>query len=242
LFDCEIVCLDAAGRPMFKEVINRMRQHTENAAARARNKMPAVCYVFDCLYLDGRPLINEPVERRREWMADAIKTGQKAPYRVSQTIDDGEGLFAAAKEAGLEGIMAKKLGSPYTPGRRSDTWLKIKTRTTMDCLIIGYTKGKGDRAHTFGALHLARRNGDELHYLGKVGTGFDDRALEAVWQEISKISVGKRPIKEKPIDDAVSVWIEPTLWCEVQYASKTPNDTLREPVFVRMRPDMGDEG
>jgi DNA ligase D-like protein (predicted polymerase)/DNA ligase D-like protein (predicted ligase)/DNA ligase D-like protein (predicted 3'-phosphoesterase) len=241
LFDCEIVCLDAGGRPMFKEVINRMRQRTESAAARARSKMPAVCYVFDCLYLDGRPLVGEPIERRREWMADAIKTGKNSAYRVSQTIDDGDGLFAAAREAGLEGIMAKKLGSTYTAGRRSDTWLKIKTRTTMDCLIIGYTKGKGDRAHTFGALHLARQDGDTLHYLGKVGTGFDDRTLSAVRDEIAKVPEGKRPIKEKPIDDAASVWIEPALWCEVQYASMTPNDTLREPVFVRMRPDLGDD-
>src|SRR4030095_5645048 len=98
-------------------------------------------------------------------MPDAIKVSQKNPYRVSQTIDDGEGLFEAAQEAGLEGIMAKKLGSTYTPGRRSDAWLKIKTRTTMDCLIIGYTRGKGDRASVFGGLHLARRNGKELHYL-----------------------------------------------------------------------------
>ncbi|HKW13589.1 MAG TPA: non-homologous end-joining DNA ligase, partial [Candidatus Krumholzibacteria bacterium] len=241
LFDCEIVCLDKAGRPMFKEVINRMRQKSEQAAARARNKNPAICYVFDCLYLDGRPLVNEAVERRREWMADAIKVAQKNPYRVSQTIDDGEALFAAAKEAGLEGIMAKRLGSTYNPGRRSDAWLKIKTRTTIDCLIIGYTKGKGDRSTVFGGLHLARRDGGELHYLGKVGTGFDNRTLDAVWDEVSKVPTIKRPIKEKPIDDAASVWIQPTLWCEVQYASMTPNETLREPVFVRMRPDMGDQ-
>jgi len=111
----------------------------------------------------------------------------------------------------------------------------------MDCLIIGYTRGKGDRAPTFGALHLARREGDGFHYLGKVGTGFDDRTLAAVRDEIAKIPEGRRVIPEKPIDDAVSVWIQPTLWCEVQYASLTPNRTLREPVFVRMRPDMGDE-
>jgi DNA ligase D-like protein (predicted ligase) len=239
LFDCEIVCLDPAGRPMFKEVINRMRQRTESAAARARSKCPAVCYVFDCLYLDGRPLVGEPIERRREWMADAIKSG--GAYRVSQAMEDGEGLFEAAKEARLEGIMAKKLGSPYQPGRRSESWLKIKTRTTMDCLIIGYTRGKGDRSQSFGALHIARPNGDALQYLGKVGTGFDDRTLASVRAEIAKVPGGKRPIKEKPVDDAVSVWLKPTLWCEVQYASMTPNDTLREPVFVRMRPDLGEE-
>jgi DNA ligase D-like protein (predicted ligase)/DNA ligase D-like protein (predicted polymerase)/DNA ligase D-like protein (predicted 3'-phosphoesterase) len=238
LFDCEIVCLDSEGRPQFKEVINRMRQTTESAAARARAKNPAVCYVFDCLYLDGRPLVGEPIERRREWMADAIKSG--GAYRVSQAVDDGEGLFEAAKEAGLEGIMAKKAGSPYLPGRRSDSWLKIKTRNTMDCLIIGYTRGNGDRADTFGALHIARREGGTLQYLGKVGTGFDGRTLGAVHAEISRVPEGKRPIQEKPVDDAVSVWLVPTLWCEVQYASLTSNATLREPVFIRMRPDLAD--
>jgi bifunctional non-homologous end joining protein LigD len=236
LFDCEIVCLDAAGRPQFKEVINRMRQRTENAAARARSKCPAVCYVFDCLYLDGRPLVGEPIERRREWMADAIKTG--SAYRVSQAMEDGDGLFAAASEAGLEGIMAKKVGSPYLPGRRSESWLKIKTRTTMDCLIIGYTRSKTDRARPFGALHLARPNGGALQYLGKVGTGFDDRTMAAIKADLDKVPEGRRPIKERPVDDAVSVWLRPTLWCEVQYASFTTNDTLREPVFVRMRPDL----
>ena len=108
----------------------------------------------------------------------------------------------------------------------------------MDCLIVGYTKGKGDRAANFGALHIAQKNGDEWKYLGKVGTGFDDRTLASVAAEVKALSEAKRPFKEKPIDDNVSVWVEPTLWCEVQYASLTPNGTLREPVFVRMREDL----
>ncbi len=236
LFDAEIVCLDPAGRPVFKDVINRMRQTTEGAAARAKSKHPAVCYVFDCLYLDGRPLFNEPLARRREWMADAIK--KDSSYRVSQTVEDGEALFDAARDAGLEGIMAKKSSSVYTPGRRSDAWLKVKTRRTMDCRVVGYTQGKGDRAKTLGALHIAEERDGEWKYLGKVGTGFDDRTLAAVAAEVKALKESKRPFKEKPIDDNVSVWVEPKLWCEVQYASVTPNGTLREPVFVRMREDL----
>jgi len=239
LFDCEIVCLDAAGRPLFKDVINRMRQTAEGAIARARAKHPAVCYVFDCLYLDGRPLVNEPIERRREWLADAIK--RDSSYRVSQTVDDGEELFAAAREAGLEGIMAKRAGSLYTPGRRNDAWLKVKTRSSIDCLIVGWTKGKGDRASHFGALQIASRGEDGAYtYLGKVGTGFDSRTLESVHAEVSALKPIKRPIAEKPLDDKETTWVEPVLWCEVQYASFTPNGTLREPVFLRMRPDLGD--
>ncbi|HEX6791818.1 MAG TPA: non-homologous end-joining DNA ligase [Candidatus Krumholzibacteria bacterium] len=235
LFDGEIVCLDKAGKPMFTEVINRMRQTSERAAERARRACPAVCYVFDCLYLDGRPLIGDPIERRREFMADAIKGGA---YRVSQTVEDGQALFDAAREAGLEGIMAKKAGSPYTPGRRNEAWLKVKTRNTIDALIIGYTRGKGDRGAAFGALHLARPDGDGLQYLGKVGTGFDDRKMTLIKAELEKIPEGKRPIKEKPVDNAVSVWLEPALWCEVQFASFSSNGTLREPVFIRLRPDL----
>jgi len=238
LFDCEIVCLDANGLPVFQDVINRMRQKTENAVARAKAKHPAVCYVFDGLYLDGRPLVNETLDRRREWMADAIK--KEGSYRVSQAVEDGQALFDVARDAGLEGIMAKKRASVYTPGRRSDAWLKVKTRRTMDCQIVGYTKGKGDRAANFGALHLAERRGDEWKYLGKVGTGFDHRTMESIADEVKKLGETKRPFKEKPVDDAISIWVEPMLWCEVQYASLTPNGTLREPVFVRMRPDLAD--
>ena len=237
LFDCEIVCLDPAGRPVFRDVINRMRQKGD-AAERARKKHPAVCYVFDCLYLDGRPLVNEPVERRREWMADAIK--KDSSYRVSQTVEDGAALFEAAGAMGLEGIMAKKAGSLYTPGRRNDAWLKIKTRNTLDCVIIGYTAGKGDRAATFGALHIAEPRDGGWHYLGKVGSGFDDRGLEAVLKELKQVPAGRRSIKEKPLDDKETTWLEPVLWCEVAYGTFTPNGTLREPVFVRMRPDRGE--
>jgi ATP-dependent DNA ligase len=136
--------------------------------------------------------------------------------------------------------MAKRKGSVYTPGRRGDAWLKVKTRNTADCIVIGYTKGKGDRASSFGALHLAQRRGGELAYVGKVGTGFDDKMLLAVFAVLKEVPVAKRAVKEKPLDDKDSVWLQPAVWCEVQYASLTPNQALREPVFVRLRPDLED--
>ena len=142
------------------------------------------------------------------------------------------------KQLGLEGIMAKQRHGTYLPGKRSDSWLKIKTRQTLECAIIGYTSGKGDRESSFGALHLAQANGDELKYLGKVGTGFDDPSMKAVAAELEKLTAIKRPIKEKPLDDARSIWIEPKLMCAVQFASLTKDGMLREPVFVRLRPDL----
>jgi DNA ligase D-like protein (predicted ligase) len=236
LFDAEIVCLDEEGKPIFKNAIHRLQQSSDGAIQRAKAKYPVVCYVFDCLYLDGRSIINEPLVRRRTWMADAIKKG--TPYRVSQAVDEGEDLFKAAAGAGLEGIVAKERNSVYQPGKRSTQWIKIKTRNTSDCVIIGYTTGKGDRETTFGALQIAGKTEEGLNYLGKVGTGFDERTLREVFGQVKKLKQIKRPIKEKPLDHANTHWVEPVLFCEVQYASMTKDNLFREPVFLRMRPDM----
>lgn len=236
VFDGEIVCLDEAGKPLFKEVISRMLQTGEAAVQRARSKHAAVCYLFDCLYLDGRAIVNEPLVRRREWLRDAVRTG--GPYRVSETFDDGDSLFEAVRGIGLEGIMAKQRNSAYLPGKRGDAWLKIKTRRTAECVIVGYTQGKGGRQSGFGALHLAQRDGQDLRYVGKVGTGFDERSLAGLFEELRKLTIPIRPVKEKPLDSARSFWVQPKLMCEVQYASVTKDGMLREPVFVRLRPDL----
>jgi len=236
LFDGEIVCLEADGKPNFRNVIHRLQQKTEGAIERAKAKYPVVCYLFDCLYLDGRPIVNEPLTRRREWLEDAIK--KDSPYRASELVEDGAAFFEAVKQIGLEGIMAKQRGSTYQPGKRTDAWLKIKTRQTIECAIIGYTRGKGDRQGRFGALHLAQANGKELKYLGKAGTGFDDHSFKAVSDALEQLTSIKRPVKERPLDDARSIWVEPKLMCEVQFASLTKDGLLREPVFIRLRPDL----
>ena len=236
LFDGEIVCLDPGGKPVFKNVIHRMQQTTEHAVARARAKFPAICYIFDGLYLDGRPIINDTLERRRVWIKDVVKSDSS--YRVSDAVDQGPDLFRAAGAMGLEGIMAKERTSTYQVGKRSPQWLKIKTRHTADCVIIGYTQGKGNRQQAFGALQVAEIDKSGLKYVGKVGTGFDDKMLRSIFQDLKKLKETKRPIKEKPLDDSATTWVEPKLMCEVQYASFTKDGMLREPVFLRLRPDL----
>ena len=236
VFDGEIVCLDTAGKPDFAKVIHRMQQTTEGGIERARNNHPVVCYLFDCLYLDGRPIVNEPFTRRREWLEDAIRKG--STYRLSETVEDGAGLFEAVKQMGLEGIMAKQRNGAYLLGKRSDSWLKIKAKQTIECVIIGYTKGTGDREPTFGALHIAEAKGDELKYVGKVGSGFDERSLKAVAAELKQLTTTKRPIKERVLDESQTIWVELKLICEVQFVSVTKDGLLREPVFVRLRPDL----
>lgn len=236
VFDCEIVSLDPEGKPVFKKVINRLMTKGESTIAKLAKSNPVNCYVFDCLYLDGRPLVNETLMKRREWMRDAVKTD--SPYRVSEVVVDGQGLFEAAKAHRLEGIMAKMRDSKYLPGRRSPSWLKIKVWQAREVVIIGYTRGKGDRGQTFGALHIAERDKDGLLYRGKVGTGFDDEAIRDIKARLKKLKETKKPITKKLADDKITTWIEPRMYAEVSYTSITTDKIFREPVFVRLRPDL----
>jgi DNA ligase D-like protein (predicted ligase)/DNA ligase D-like protein (predicted polymerase)/DNA ligase D-like protein (predicted 3'-phosphoesterase) len=236
LFDAEIVCLDEKGRPDFKKVIHRLMQSTESGIKKGAARNPVYCYFFDCLYLDGRPIVNEPLWRRKDWLKDAIKPG--TAYRVSEIVEEGEELFEAAKKMELEGIMSKDPESRYLPGKRSNSWIKIKVRNTVDCVIVGYTEGKGDRKKYFGALQIIQINNGDPVYRGKVGSGFDSKLMKSIMEELEKLKKIKNPKIENPVDPAVTTWVEPKLFCEVQYAMITNNETFREPVFIRMRPDL----
>jgi DNA ligase D-like protein (predicted ligase) len=236
VFDAEIVCLDKTGRPEFKKVINRLMGRGSSSIEKASKSNPAFAYIFDCLYLDGRPLINEPLLRRREWLEDVVK--QDAHFRVSQIEEDGEALFEASREHALEGIMAKRKDGRYVMGKRNDSWIKVKVRNTVDCLIIGYTKGNGDRATTFGALHIAEVHDKELVYRGKVGTGFDDKLMKALSEKLEKLKKVHKPIKAKLLDEKISTWVDSKMIAEISYSSLTKDKMFREPVFVRLREDM----
>jgi DNA ligase D-like protein (predicted ligase)/DNA ligase D-like protein (predicted 3'-phosphoesterase) len=236
VFDAEIVSLDKQGKPVFKKVINRLMSRGESTISKQSKSNPVNCYIFDCLYLDGRPLINEPLLKRREWLKDAVR--HDTPYRLSEIVEDGKALFDAAKLHDLEGIMAKSKSSKYLPGKRSPNWFKIKIRQTAEVVIIGYTKGKGDRENTFGALHIAERNNGDLEYRGKVGTGFDDGTINDIFRQVKKLEEIKKPVKVKLPDDKVSIWVEPELIAEVTFATMTADRIFREPVFLRMRPDL----
>ncbi|MCB0493190.1 MAG: non-homologous end-joining DNA ligase [Cyclobacteriaceae bacterium] len=237
LFDAEIVCLDKSGKPEFKKVINRLMSSGDNTIEKLSKSSPVYCYVFDCLYLDGRSLINEPLLKRKEWLKDALK--KDTPYRTSEFVEDGGALFEAAREHNLEGIMAKDKTSRYLPGKRSDAWLKVKVRNTRECVIIGYNEGKGNRSKAFGGLHIAEMVKGELVYRGKVGTGFTDAAIKDVFKLIKKLKETDKPVSDKVLDEKVSKWVEPKLFVEVTFASFTPDKNFREPVFVRLRPDLG---
>lgn len=236
VFDAEIVCFDKSGKPSFKNVIHRMQRKTDRDIERAKGKYPAFAYVFDCIYLDGRSLINEPFLRRREWMVDSIRKG--GAYRVSEIVEEGQELFDAAKELGLEGIMAKEVGGKYYPGKRSSSWIKVKVRDAIELYIVGYTKGKGDREKQFGGLHLAEKDNESWVYRGKVGSGFTDKSMTDFTKILKQQPEKAKYVHGKIMDEKITTWIVPNLICEVEYSMITVNGTLRDPVFIRLREDL----
>ncbi|MBK6392487.1 MAG: non-homologous end-joining DNA ligase [Saprospiraceae bacterium] len=237
ILDAEIVCLDAKGIPVFKDVISRMHAGSF-AIDTVRKSKPAFCYIFDIMYLDGRHLLREPLMRRQEWIKDIIKS--KTVFRSSDVFTDGPKLWKAAEQLKLEGVMAKRKDSIYTPGKRSSDWLKIKFRTTMECLIVGYTYGKGDREKHFGSLQLVSKGEDGTYtYRGRVGSGFDEAMLLEIRKNVlDPIVTSSKQVEIQMEEEKNTVWLKPERHCEIQYASITPNETLREPVFVQFRPDL----
>lgn len=233
ILDGEIVVPDAKGVPQFKTTVGRMHKNNEHSIRTAMRTSPAYCYLFDVIYLDGCYVQKEPLWRRKQWVQSIIKSG--GHFRYSEDMEDGDELFEATRKMGLEGIMAKRRDSPYLIGKRSDLWMKIKHRNEMTCRIIGYSKGQGDRAQYFGALHLADAEATEVIYVGKVGTGFDEKTMKSIHSALLKLDTVRKPFRQKLEDDRQSTWVDPVLICEVQYASITPNGTLREPVFLYLR-------
>lgn len=227
VFDSEIVCLDKDGRPSFSNVIKRVRTTSEDKIQRLKNTHPAQCYVFDCLFLNGEPLTDDPLWSRNEKLSAVIKPNKS--YRLSEIFEDGEALFNAIKEQKMEGIIAKKRDSTYTFGKRSNSWKKVKVRHYSDCKIIGYTKGEGDRSASFGALQLAEISDGQLMYRGKVGSGFTDKKLKETKLLLDMIDRTSKP-DTAPFSKN-TVWVKPLLTAKISYSEVNKNGTFRAPVF-----------
>jgi bifunctional non-homologous end joining protein LigD len=226
VIDGEVCALDEDGRSSF--------------SAMQQGNGPIVYYVFDLLELEGRPLLDAPLEERRAELARVLDRRNRTVL-LSEAFDDGPGLLAAAGEQRLEGVIAKKAGSRYEPGRRSRSWLKVKTHGRQEFVIAGYTKGKGRRSGTLGSLVLAVNRGEELEYVGNCGTGFTEK-------EIARLLSLLRPLERKDSPFAVVpkmpkvrkgdvVWVEPKLVCEVEFAEWTHDGRLRAPSYQGLRED-----
>jgi bifunctional non-homologous end joining protein LigD len=161
---------------------------------------------------------------------------------VSPHFDDGDALLAAAREQGLEGVVAKRLDSPYRPGRRSPEWQKLKLRQTQDVVIAGYTRGQGRRTGGFGALVVGVHDAGVLRWAGNVGTGFSDSEIKRLRALLAPLERPDSPFAEVPkmprVRRADVTWVEPRLVAEVEFVEWTHEGRLRAPSYLRVREDV----
>ena len=183
VLDAEIVAFDEDGKNSFEALQQRMNLSNEREIKRISSKIPVALVAFDLLWLDGHELTGLGLEERRELLETIVEQDHR--LQVITHVDGGGKAFVeVARELGLEGVVAKRTGSKYQPGRRSPDWRKIKLTNTQDCVILGWTPGQGGRSGTFGALLVGAFDDGELIWIGQVGTGFTrdklDRILEAL--------------------------------------------------------------
>jgi bifunctional non-homologous end joining protein LigD len=235
VLDGEIVALDENGRPSFNALQNRAQLKTAKEIADAQRQTPVVMLCFDLLHFAGINLRPASYVDRRRYLSQCLLP---SPHlQLVHASDDGEKLYAAAMASGFEGIVAKRKDSAYQPGKRSSSWLKIKTTSTEDFVVGGYTKGKGER-EPLGALLLGYWIGSKLQYAGHVGSGLTEGIVKDLRKRFTKLERKTTPFAEPPPLHRPTSWIEPELVIEVTFTDWTPDGLLRAPVFNRVRDDL----
>jgi DNA ligase D-like protein (predicted ligase) len=227
VLDGELAVLRPDGRPDFSAMIARENASAARAEA-AAGSQPVTYVVFDLLYAGGEPLLRLPLAARRERLQGLLAAAADPRLVLSEgVVGCGRDLFAAACERGLEGIVAKRLGSRYEPGERSGAWQKIKPVQAVHCLILGF---EPDGERDFKSLIVATDFDGRLQCVGKVGSGLDRAAKSSLLPQMLARRT-RAPLVET---DLAGVWIEPGLFCRVSFLERTASGSLRAPVFLGM--------
>lgn len=239
IIDGEIVALDAEGRPTFQLLQGRDI---------GEERPPIYYYVFDLLHRDGRSLLQEPIEVRKAELERLMKAVPD-PIRLSAVFEQTpDVLLEAVRKQGLEGIIGKRRGSFYEPGRRSGAWAKKRISVDQEFVIGGYTPPRGGRTH-FGALLVGFYEGETLMYAGKVGTGFNSKLLASLHQRFKKLEsptcpFGNLPTKRPRFGLGMTAsamrevtWLRPELVAQIRFSEWTRDAMLRQPVFLGLRED-----
>ena len=238
LLDGEVVAFDPEGRPSFSLLQTRMHLTGERNVAARVGTVPLAYLIFDILHLDGRSTRDLPWTERRQVLEDLELTGpgwQTPKAHVGAGV--GPAVLEASKAGGLEGVMAKRAGSLYTPGRRSKDWLKIKNTCRQEFVIGGWLPGAGNRTGRMGALLAGYHDADgQLRFAGKVGTGFTDAELTRLGARFEELARAESPFADK-VPYKASRFLEPTLVAEVEFTEWTHTGTLRHPSYKGLRDD-----
>jgi bifunctional non-homologous end joining protein LigD len=198
-----------------------------------RGEGEPVYAVFDCLFCDGQDLRGETLARRRAILGKVIGSS-KVLLIAHKLASNGLDAFRAAQHSGYEGLVAKDLSAPYVAGR-SKSWLKVKVHQEDEFVIAGFTYPAGSRQH-FGALLLGAYHKGKLRYVGKVGTGFDQKTLSALHQRFRSLARKETALVDPPKEKGIS-FLAPHLVAQVSFQEWTADGKLRQPVFLGLRDD-----
>ena len=234
ILDGEIVAL-RNGKPSFLELQKRGQLRNETQIRHAAKAIPVIYVVFDLLYLNYQSLLNEPIEKRRIALAENIKPNDDL---IMADFIDGQGkaYFRLISEMGLEGVIAKKKGSLYLPGKRVKTWLKFKKKVSGNFIICGYLYHPTSRGN-LRSIILGAYFDEKLTFFGMVGTGFSRQELGIIINELEKIRTNICPfidLNRLPFKDII--WTKPIVVCKVEYLELTDDGILRHPSFKGIQP------
>ncbi|GIW20894.1 MAG: hypothetical protein KatS3mg065_1190 [Chloroflexota bacterium] len=232
ILDGEVVALDPAGRPDFD-----LLQGWIAGDAEAR-RAPVVYEVFDLLRIDGRSLLAVPLEARKRLLRAALLDGPRVRY-AGHVAAEGRAFFEAARNQGLEGIVAKRRRSPYEPGRRSPNWLKLKARLGQELVVGGWLPGQGS-ARDLGALLVGVFEGDRLRYAGRVGSGFDAAARRRLRHELEALAADAPPFEPAPEPRgplAPARWVRPRLVIRAEVGGWTRDGLVRQASYKGLELD-----
>jgi bifunctional non-homologous end joining protein LigD len=237
VLDGEIVAFDE-GRPSFRALQNRMHQRNPAKIDRLMQTVPVTYLLFDMLHLDDQALIDFSYLQRRELLGDLGLSGPRWDT-PAYFVGGGADAVAQSQALGLEGVLAKRVDSPYRPGRRVGFWVKVKNIRTQEVVICGWKPGEGRRADMIGSLVLGINDDNGLQFAGGVGTGFTEPMLRELAEMLHPLERPTHPYAQDPprAETRDTRWVQPRLVGEVAYSERTAGHHLRHPSWRGLRYD-----
>ncbi|MEH0554243.1 non-homologous end-joining DNA ligase [Streptomyces sp. B21-101] len=237
VLDGEVLALDEEGRADFQLLQSRMGLvQAPGKAARLAATAPVHLVLFDVLHLGGRSLLSLPYTRRRARLEALALDGARWSTPAA-LVGHGREALEATRAHGLEGLVCKRLDSPYEPGVRSRSWIKIRNMRVADVLVGGWLPGKGRLTGLPGALLVGQRATTGLRYVGGVGTGWSEAERTELAALLRAASTDACPFDAVPRAPGAH-WVVPRLVGEVRYSTRTRAGLLRQPSWLRLRPDL----
>lgn len=233
MVDGELIVADSDGRP--DRIALEALQHERNAGGAKR--VPVTYVVYDLLYLRGRSLMKEPLHRRRQRLKEAIGSSGRI-YLVEPVAEDGLALFDAARERGLEGVVAKRIDSPYRAGQRHPDWLQIDASRRADFAVMGFIPQPGPIL--LEALIVGTCEGRRFRPAGRIVGGFDRAMSIRLRKLLDTLPAALRPAESRWVDDRIC-WLKPEVVVNVKFSEWDQHSQLRFPIFNGLKLEVAAE-